>query len=193
MPILAPQHRLSVDEYHRMAEVGILSRESRVDLLDGIIVDMLPIGPFHAGIVGRFIQRFAELNQGRWMVNVQNPVKLGPRSEPQPDFVLLKPQPDFYTAEHPNPEDVYLLVEIADSSVRYDREEKLAFYAKGGIGEFWLVNLPERVIEVYSEPQSDGSYRSNFRAQLGEVITLKAFPEVVVSVSDLLIAPTRKS
>ena len=172
-----------------MGEAGILSSDQRVELLDGIIVDMLPIGPLHSGTVGRFIQTFVELGEGRWIVNAQNPVRLSHRSEPQPDLVLLKPQRDFYTAQHPKAEDVFLLVEIADTSIRYDREEKLSFYAKGQIMEFWLVNLPERVIEVYREPSADGIYRSTSKVYPNETVGLKAFPELTIAVSDLLLTP----
>ena len=174
-----------------MAENGILAPDARVELLEGQIVDMLPIGPFHSGTVSRLLNLFARRGGDRWIVNAQNPVRLSSQSEPQPDFVLLRPRADFYTKQHPVSADVFLVVEVADSSVRFDREEKLPVYARAGIVEFWLVNLVERVIEVYREPSvAAGVYGSVARLQPGERIALAAFPDVMLSVAELLSSPT---
>ncbi len=173
-----------------MAETDILAPGDRTELLEGQIIDMLPIGPFHASSVRRLLNLFARLGGGRWIVDAQSPVRLSGRSEPQPDFVLLRPKPDFYEAAHPTAADVFLLVEVSDSSVRFDREEKLPAYARAGIAEFWLINLIERVVEVYREPSTvAGVYGSAVRLQPGEKIAPAAFPDVVLPVAELLSMP----
>ena len=109
-----------------MAETGVLKPDARVELLDGQIIDMSPIGPLHGGEVNRLIHFFTYLAKGRWIVTSQNPVHLDDHSEPQPDLLLAKPAPDFYSNRHPTPEDVFLLIEVADTSLAFDRGEKLA-------------------------------------------------------------------
>src|SRR5207247_532886 len=123
--LVRAQHRFSVAEYYRMAETGILHPDARVELLDGKIIDMSPIGPFHGGAVNRLIRLFSQLSNERWLVSAQNPVHLDEYSEPQPDLMLLKPSPDDYTSRHPVPEDVFLLIEVADTTLAYDLEQKL--------------------------------------------------------------------
>jgi Uma2 family endonuclease len=186
---LAPPHRFTVEEYYRMAETGILAPDARVELIEGQIIDMLPIGPLHSGVGTRLHALFAKVGGERWIVRSQYPVRLDDGSEPLPDLALVKPRTDFYTSRHPTPEDVFLLVEVADSSVRFDREEKLPAYARAGIIEFWLVNLVERIIEIYREPSPTGVYGLIARAQPGENIAPAAFPDAVLSVAELLSSP----
>ena len=139
----------SVEDYHRLADAGILASDERVELLDGQIVNMLPIGPFHANSVRRLVNFFAGLSGGRWLVDIQNPVRLSGHSEPQPDFALLRPLDEEYARRHPTPADVFLLVEVAESSIRYDRGRKLAAYARAGIPEYWIVDLaPATVCQI---------------------------------------------
>src|ERR1017187_9654290 len=114
MPV-PTQHRFNVQEYYRMAETGVLRPDARVELLDGRIIDMSPIGPFHGGLVNRLIRIFGKLSNGRWQASAQNPLRIDDHSEPEPDFMLLKPSADDYTSQHPEPEDVFLLVEVADA------------------------------------------------------------------------------
>ena len=121
----------------------------------------------------------------RWIVSVQNPLQLDDQSEPEPDFVLLKPSADDYTGRHPHPEDVFLLVEIADASLEYDREEKLPAYGRAGIPEVWIVNLRDRVIEVCREPHFTG-YGSKTVLRAGDQAKPQAFPDVAVDVAALL-------
>src|SRR5580658_8478845 len=143
--MLAPvQHRFSVTEYYRMAETGVLAYDARVELIDGQIIDMPPIGPFHGGVAKFLIRFFESLAEGRWITSVTDPVHLDDHSEPQPDLMLLKPSSDFYRKRHPRPEDVFLLVEIADTSLMKDQEMKLPLYARAGIVEVWIVNLNEQ-------------------------------------------------
>jgi Uma2 family endonuclease len=147
------KHRFSVDDYYRMAEIGVLHPDQRVELLDGEIHDMSPIGPLHGGVLNRLNRWFTTSANGQWLVSAQNPARLDKYSEPQPDLMLLKPAPDDYTSHHPNPDDVFLLVEIADTSLSHDRQRKIPAYARAGIAEVWIVNLSERTIEVYRDPQ----------------------------------------
>src|SRR4051812_20604444 len=122
------KHRFTVEDYHRMAETGVLKPDARVELLEGEIIDMAPIGSFHGGVTKRLIRFFTKLSQGRWLVSAQDPVRLNKHSEPEPDLMLLKPTEDDYTSRHPVPEDVFLLIEVADSSLSYDRTDKLPAY-----------------------------------------------------------------
>ena len=154
--VFAPAKRkLTVDEYNRMGEAGILGPDERVELLDGELYTMAPIGEGHIGGVIGLTFLFNRHLLGRALVSVQNPVRLSNVSEPEPDLVLLQPRDDFYRTMKPRPEDVLLLVEVADSSLAHDRDTKLPQYAAAGIPEAWLVNLVDRRIEVYavvSEP-----------------------------------------
>jgi len=186
MVALAQTHRFTVKEYYQMAEAGILPPDARVELLEGQIVDMFPIGPFHSGVGTRLHTLFSRAGGERWIVRSQYPVHLNDGSEPQPDLALVKPREDFYVERHPCAEDVFLLVEVADSSVRFDREEKLPVYARAGIVEFWLVNLVEKVVEVYREPSPLGVYGSRVRFRSGDIATPAAFPDVQISVTALL-------
>ena len=120
MSVLAPKHRFTVEEYYQMAETGILAPGARVELLEGEIVDMFPIGPFHSGVGTRLQTLFTKAGGDRWIVRSQYPVRLSDGSEPQPDLALVKPRADFYTERHPEAEDVYLIVEVADRSARFE-------------------------------------------------------------------------
>ena len=186
MLLLAPKYRFTVEDYYRMADVGILAPDARVELLQGEIVEMFPIGPFHSGVGTRLQTIFTKAGGDRWIVRSQYPVHLDDGSEPQPDLALVKPRDDFYTESHPQPQDVYLLVEVADSSVRFDREEKLPIYARAGIPEFWLVNLVERKVEVYREPSPEGVYRVVILSRNGDNVAPAAFPDVSIAVGALL-------
>ena len=181
----APPRRFTVDEYHRLAEVGVLHEDDRVELLNGVIVNMMPIGPFHGGSVNRLNQIFTQAGGGRWITSVQNPVHIGQHNEPQPDLLLLHPRDDFYESRHPEPADVYLLIEVSDSTLLTDREEKLPIYAKGGIPEVWIVNLPERVIEVYTTPLA-GEYTVSRRVHGGDPLAPVAFPDAAIDTAALL-------
>ena len=183
--LVQTQHRFSAEEYYRMAETGILHPDARVELLDGRIIDMSPIGPFHSGSINRLIRLFSKLSNGRWLVSAQNPVRLDDYSEPQPDLMLLRSAADDYTSRHPVPEDVFLLIEVADSSLELDREEKLPAYGRAGIGEVWILNLPAKTIEVYRDPHFTG-YGSNQTLRAGDQASPLAFPDVAVAVGELL-------
>lgn len=183
--IAAPPRRFTVAEYHQLAEVGVLHEDERVELLNGVIVNMMPIGPFHGGSVNRLIRMFERLGRDRWVTSAQSPVHLGEHSEPQPDLLLLLPRDDFYVEAHPRPEDVFLLIEVSDSTLLIDREEKLPIYARAGIPEVWIVNLPERVIEVYLDP-ARGEYAQPRRVDADGKLAPAAFPDAVIDTAALL-------
>jgi len=178
-------HRFSAEEYHRLGELGFLSPEARVELIDGAIHDMSPIGPLHGGVVNRLIRFFGDKAKKRWIVSAQNPVGLDKFSEPQPDIVLLKPAPDDYVSHHPAPDDVYLLIEVADRSLDFDRSKKLQIYARAGISEFWIVNLQDSTIEVYREPHFTG-YENKVILHAGHKAAPAIFPDAAIDVAELL-------
>ncbi len=179
------KRRFTVDEYHRMAEAGILSEDDRVELIDGEIVEMVPIGSRHAACVDRLNRIFSELLERRAIVRVQNPIRLGRHSEPQPDIALLRPRADFYASAHPGPADVLLVVEVADTSSDIDREVKLSLYARAGVLEAWLVDLSKEIIEVHRNPSPDkyGSIQQVTRLQ---TLSPQAFPDAGLPVDRVL-------
>ncbi|SRR6266498_295148 len=184
--MLAPtKHRFNVKEYYRMAETGVLRPDARVELLNGEIIDMSPIGPFHGGVTNHLNEVFTSASKGRWTTAVQNPVRLDDLSEPQPDLMLLKPTPDFYRKRHPQPEDVYLLIEVSDTTLALDREEKLPAYGRAGIVEVWIVNLIDQTIEIHREPHFTG-YGAKTVLRAGDKAKPQPFSDVVVDVAELL-------
>ena len=153
------RHRFTVAEYERMGQFGIFSEDDRVELVCGEIIQMSPIGERHAACVDFLTQLITlRLRRGA-IVRVQNPVQLDDYSEPQPDIAVLKCRDDFYRHAHPRPEDVLLVIEVSDSTLEYDRKVKVPLYARAGIPEAWVVNLPEECIEVYSDP-AGGEYQT---------------------------------
>ena len=147
---------LSVAEYHRMGEVGILGEHDRVELIEGELVAMSPIGSYHTGTVIALTEALVLALAGRARVSVQSPVQLDEFSEPEPDFAVLRLRPDGYRDALPGAADVLLLIEVADSSLHYDRAVKHALYARHGIPEFWIVNLNAAEVEVCRDPRADG-------------------------------------
>jgi len=184
MPVLTA-HRFTAGEYYRMAETGLLAPNARVELLDGQIIDMSPIGPLHGGLTKRLNQFFSRTAKGRWVVAVQDPLHLDEHSEPQPDLMLLKPAPGDYTDRHPAPKDVFLIIEVSDTSLHYDREEKLPAYARAGITEVWIVNALEKNIEVHREPHVT-SYGSTTVLRSGDKVSPLTFPDIAVDVAELM-------
>jgi Uma2 family endonuclease len=173
----------TVEEYHRMAEAGILGADERVELIEGEIVHMAPIGPRHVGCVINVNQLFITRLGGRAVVSPQNPVVIPPRSEPQPDLVLLRPRAVSYSQELPASRDVLLAVEVADTTVRFDRLVKARLYARAGIAEFWLCLAADGVVEVYRGPSPEG-YADVMRHGPGHAVAPLAFPDVSFAVTD---------
>ena len=178
--VMPVRHKLDVDAYHRMAEAGVFGEDDRVELIDGDIIDMAPIGQGHEAIVSGLNEAFVIACAGRATVWPQNSIRLGRWSAPQPDLAVLRRRADFYaTGERPGPANVLLLVEVADSSPRFDREVKLPLYARAGIGEFWIVDLKRRVLDAHRGPVGDG-YDETTTHRPGEQLALALAPEIVV-------------
>ncbi|HXF38215.1 MAG TPA: Uma2 family endonuclease [Blastocatellia bacterium] len=185
MSVQYQKHYFNVDEYYRMAEVGLLSPDVRVELIEGEIVEMSPIGSTHAGTVDRSSAFLNRKLGNTVIVRVQNPIRLDDFSEPQPDLALLKPRKDFYSKSHPSPEDVLVVIEVADTSVDYDRNVKLPLYARAGIPEAWLMVLAKDVIEVYSQPRN-GKYQKVQRLKRGKNLVSPTMTGFSCRVEDLL-------
>lgn len=178
--VLPARHKLDIDEYHRMAEAGIFGENHRIELIDGDLIDMAPIGQGHAAIVNGLNEALVIACAGRAIVSPQNPVRVNRSSEPQPDLAVLRRRADFYaTGEPPGPADVLLLVEVADSSLRFDRTVKLPLYARFGIAEFWIVDLKRRVVEVHRAPAGNG-YGDAVTYRPGDHLALVLAPDIVV-------------
>jgi len=167
-----------------MAAAGILSEDDRVELLQGEIVEMSPIGSRHAACVNRLTRVLSARLGQQAIVSVQNPVRLSEYSEPEPDLALLHGRDDFYAEALPGAGDVWLVVEVAQSSMAVDREVKIPLYARGGIPEVWLVDLEEERVEVYRRPEEEG-YAEIERFGRGQLLSPEAFPEVRLAVEEI--------
>ncbi|HEV2124992.1 MAG TPA: Uma2 family endonuclease [Chloroflexota bacterium] len=177
--------QFTVDDYYRLAEVGILKPDDRVELIEGEIVRMSPIGSKHAATVERARRLFEGRLGDHVSVRSQNPVRLDRRSEPEPDLTLVRFRADYYAETHPTPRDVLLIIEVADTTLHYDRHVKALLYARAGIPEYWIVDLTGDAIEAHTEPSPDG-YRVVRRYQRGERLSPQVLPEVELAVEEIL-------
>jgi Uma2 family endonuclease len=177
--------RLNVSQYHQMSEAGILSENDKVELINGEIIEMSPIGRRHAACVDRINRLFSNILGIKVIVRVKNPIILNNLSEPEPDIALLQPRADFYESGHPQPQDICLLIEVADSSLEYDKDVKIPLYASSGISEVWLVDIYEQVIIVYRYPSESG-YSDIQTLSRGKKLSIQAFPEINLVVNDIL-------
>jgi Uma2 family endonuclease len=186
MSVPLKRHYFTAAEYYRMADAGILTADDRVELIEGEIIEMSPIGKRHASCVDRIVNVVLRRHAGRdTIVRVQNPVRLSDFSEPQPDVALLRAREDFYAAGHPRPDDVLVVVEVADTSAAYDRDVKVPLYARSGIPEVWLVDLNEDRIEIYVSP-SGGEYEEVKSASRGETVSSAAVVGLTFAVEEIL-------
>jgi Uma2 family endonuclease len=172
-----------VDDLYRMDEAGIFSNE-RVELVNGEIF-LMPIGSRHSARVERARDLFARCFSGRAAVRSQNPVWIDDYNLPQPDLVVAKLREDYYEAQHPRVEDTFLLLEISDSSIEYDREVKLAVYAISGIREYWIEDISNDLLIVFCDPEGD-RYRTCLSFRRGDVCASLAFPDIQIRIEDLL-------
>jgi Uma2 family endonuclease len=180
-----PRRLLTAEEFLRMAEAGILTEGDRVELIEGEPVAMTPSGSEHAGTVGA-LNRLPVMAIGdRGIVFPQNPVRLDRSCVPQPDFTILKPRPDGYRSAMPGPDDVLHAIEVADSSLPYDRGPKLALYAARSIRELWIVDLVHRMIEVHRTPRGR-HYASSTTVERTATLRIEALPGVALAASDIL-------
>jgi Uma2 family endonuclease len=182
MAVSAPRRLFTVDEYYEMARVGILKPDERVELLDGEIVPMNAIGTPHLWCVLRLDRHFAAFPD-RSLVLVQSPLRLSNRSEPEPDIVLL--QLETPQDRHPQPQDAYLVIEVADTTLRTDRGRKRTMYARAGIPEYWIVDLQHDRLEIYREP-GKARYQSVLLASRGDTVTPLFAPDLEIAVTLIL-------
>ncbi|MER2529401.1 MAG: Uma2 family endonuclease [Candidatus Competibacter denitrificans] len=178
-----PRHRWTVGEFHRMAEVGLLNEDSRVELIDGEIVEMAPIGSEHAGHNNHLLSLLAYRLYGKAVVAGQNPVVLGGYEEPQPDIALLRWREDYYRTSHPRAEDVLLIIEISDSTLHYDRDVKIPLYARNGIPEVWLLDIQNRQLDIYREP-INGQYQQRDSRRTGQIAPILC-PDAIIDLAEL--------
>jgi len=183
--IAFPRRRFTVQQYERMVEAGVIRPGERVELLDGEVVEMPPIGPPHASRVDRCTIYLGRVLGPDLGIRVQSPLRLSDLSMPEPDLTILRWRDDFYESQHPTAADVLLLVEVGDTSARFDRELKLPLYAAASVGEVWLLDVGARAISICRDPHPDG-YQTLATAHHGDLLRPTALPGIVVAAADLL-------
>ena len=184
VPLTLARHKLSIEDFHLMGRVGILREGSRVELIDGELIDMAPIGSVHASVVSTLSMFFARQVGETAIVSTQNPLSLPPDSEVQPDLALLKPRADRYREALPSAADALLAIEVAHTTGEYNREIKLPLYARHAVPELWLIDLNSGTIELYREPTAKG-YRKLLRPDRREVITAAHLAHLPLPLSEI--------
>lgn len=183
--LAAKKRGFSADDYQRLGMEGILHEDDRIELIDGEIVLVSPIGSRHAACVKMLNVEFRDSLGGQAIVSLQDPIRLGDDSEPQPDVALLRPRNDFYASAHPGPDDVLLLIEVADTSLERDRQKTAETYAKHRIPEVWIANLSDDLVERYRNP-AEGEYADVRQFSRGERISPALLPDVELAIDDIL-------
>src|ERR1700730_8664446 len=174
--------KLTIEEYHRLGEAGILHPNDRVELIDGLLVQMAPIGPEHQFIVEKLNDLFSEQKKGRFKVGPGRPIPIPDFNEPQPDMVLFKTDAGT-RRKHASPQDIYLVIEVSDTTVKYDSEKKLLAYENARIPEYWIVNIPARAVMVFRLNQEKKYQETRYTEGS---ISVQAFPDVIVRLEHLL-------
>jgi len=175
----------TVEEYHQMAEAGIFHPEERVELIAGQIIRMSAKGTAHSSTVGRIYKLLENcLGQQAW-IRTEQPVVLDDFSEPEPDVAVVRLDPLDYADHHPTPSEVYLIIEVADSSLKYDRETKAKAYAKSGIADYWVLDVIDRKLHVFREPTQEGYHSEVIFSEEASVSALQ-FPDVAIALQDIL-------
>lgn len=185
MAVQISRRLFTVAEYHQMTQSGILAEDDRVELIEGEIVEMSPIGSRHAACVKRLNRLLTQQVGERALIGVQDPIRLSEHSEPQPDLTLLRLRSDFYALAHPEPDEVLLLIEVAETSAGFDREVKVSLYARAGISELWLVDLAGERVEIYRQPSAQG-YEEVRQLQRGQHLSPQAFRDLTITVDEIL-------
>lgn len=183
--IVRTNRRFTVEEYEQMAAHGILNENDRVELIHGEIVEKMVIGDEHAACVKRLIDLLSQHTGKQALLSVQDPVRLAD-SVPQPDVALLTRRADFYVSGKPRPADVLLLIEVADTSLEYDRTVKGPLYASSGITEYWIVNINDHCIETHRGPRPDGTFQEVATVRPGETLTIAALPGCTLRAEEIL-------
>jgi Uma2 family endonuclease len=184
-PAVLQRHLLTVDEYHRMGRAGVFAPDARVELIEGVVIDMAPIGTRQASAVKRLNALLSAAAQGRAIVAVQDPLRLSDASEPEPDLMLLRPRADFYAQAHPGPADVLLLIEVSDTTVAYDHGVKLGLYAKHGVAEVWIVDLDNNIVRFFRGCDGQG-YTDITASETPRATPVAALPGITIDLAGLL-------
>lgn len=185
MTAIITRYKISVEQYQKMIRTGVIKEDEPIELIRGEIVEKMTIGPAHIVCVNRLNYLLVRALGERGIVSIQNPVELAD-SMPQPDIVVFRPRKDFYQKRSPRTSDVCLAIEVADTSLLYDRTVKMPLYAENLIRELWIVNLIDRAIEVYRQPRRSGTYRDVQHYGVGDQIALNALPEIRIGVADVV-------
>ena len=180
-----PKKQFTADEFLRMGEAGIFEPEARLELIEGEILEMSPIGKWHAACVNRAAERFITKLAGRATVSIQNSIRLSDTTVPQPDIAVLKRRDDFYKKKQVSWEDALLVIEVSDTTLRHDRNRKLPLYAKAQVLEVWIEVLKRHLMYIYRDSGPQG-YRTALILRPGDKISPVAFPDVIFKVEDLL-------
>lgn len=185
-PGIAPVRRpFTVAEYEQLGHIGVLGPDERVELLNGDVVVMSPIGPPHAGRVDRLNHLLVSRLGDRAVVRIQNPLRLTLHSEPEPDVVLARPRADFYMTSHPGPGDAQLVIEVSDTSLLVDRGIKVPLYAEAAVAEVWIIDIEANAIHVHRKPDGSG-YTDTQTMRSGDQLSPIEFPDLTFDVGDLL-------
>jgi len=176
------RHRISVDEYYRMAEVGLLAPDAKVELIDGEVIDLAPVGTKHFYLVNLLTKILGRTIGERAILSVQQPIRLSSDSEPQPDLALLKPPAENYLKALPDGSDVLLLIEVSDTTLRYDLEVKAQLYARNGVPEVWVIDINTKTLHRLRQPNAE-QYASIARLQAGRV-EIAALPGVSIDIGE---------
>jgi len=174
----------TVDEYHRMIETGILTDDDRVELLEGQIIQISPQQPPHAAITQRAANYLTGLLHGQAFVRMQLPITLHPNSEPEPDIAVVRIHPREYLDHHPTPDEIFLLIEVADATFKKDRKQKARTYAKAGIADYWILDINNRQLSILRQP-GNKTYEQETILDENATVSPLAFPDVTVSVSQM--------
>jgi Uma2 family endonuclease len=187
MATATTNRRVTEEEYFRMAETGEIAPGQRTQLIEGEIIYMFPGGPFHNDVIDDLVAFFTALSNGRWKVMNQRILRIDEYSLPEPDIMLAHPERGIkrYRGKHASPGEVFLVVEVSDSTLRLDKKDKIPLYAKAGVREVWIINLQERVLEIYRDPLFD-KFDSVRKIKPGEFASPEAFADVKVNVAELL-------
>jgi Uma2 family endonuclease len=177
--------RISVDRYQKMVATGVLTERDRIELIDGEMINMAPIGPKHAALTARLTKLLVLAVGDTAIVSPGGPVNLGDFSEPQPDLLLLRPRGDYYARKIPDASDVLLLIEISDSTLAFDQTTKRALYARHGVVEYWIIDVEAKRIQLHREPQVNGSYAQAHGFGMTDTVAPQALPSVRLMVQDL--------
>jgi Uma2 family endonuclease len=185
-PSLVQRHRLTVEEYHRMGEAGVLAPDARVELIEGEVIDMAPIGSRHWAVVNRLNRALTIAVGERAIVSVQSALRLGTRSEPQHDLALLKPRADFYARALPTAEDTLLVIEVADTTAAYDRQVKAPLYGREGVPELWIIDLEASLVRFFKDPEG-GLYSGVSTSAQPGMRPVAMLPGITIDLSAVLV------